>query len=219
MATRYNCTHAASYSRCDSPRGTESSVGSHLVTPSEFLRLAVDPIRLAVLGESVIEPVDADSLAARLSVDRRRVVEALGRLRQTGLIGDNGLVDRSMLRHVAELLPREPVIDPAILEGPWSHEEADVLSRFFVGDRLRSIPTNVTKRRVVLERLAQEFEPGLRYEEADVNFRLQLFYQDYAALRRCLVDEDLLTRAGGVYWRTGGRYDSPGQSSGVDNGE
>jgi len=43
--------------------------------------------------------------------------------------------------------------------------------------------------------------------EADVNFRLQLFHADYAALRRYLVDEGMLSRAEGVYWRTGGRYE------------
>jgi len=35
---------------------------------------------------------------------------------------------------------------------------------------------------------------------------LQLFYADYAALRRYLVDEGMMSRAEGVYWRTGGRY-------------
>ena len=55
-------------------------------------------------------------------------------------------------------------------------------------------------------RLAQEFEPGLRYQEVDVNFTLQLFNPDYTALRRYLVDEGFLTRSEGVYWRSGGRY-------------
>jgi hypothetical protein len=32
-----------------------------------------------------------------------------------------------------------------------------------------------------------------------------MFHADYAALRRHLVDEGLVTRADGVYWRTGGR--------------
>jgi hypothetical protein len=54
-------------------------------------------------------------------------------------------------------------------------------------------------------RLAGEFEPGLRYDEREVSFRLQMFHEDYAALRRYLVDEGLLTRADGVYWRSGGR--------------
>ncbi|NNK91836.1 MAG: DUF2087 domain-containing protein, partial [Acidimicrobiia bacterium] len=67
------------------------------------------------------------------------------------------------------------------------------------------IPTQHAKRLIVLERLAQEFEPGLRYREQEVNFTLQLFHADYAALRRYLVDEGYLTRADGVYWRTGGR--------------
>lgn len=177
-----------------------------IVNPSAFLRLVVDPVRLAVLGAAAVGPVDAARLAADLGVRRRVVSEALGRLRQAGLIDDGGQIDRAVLRALAESLPQSADVDPVILDGPWSAEEADVLSRFFVGDRLESIPANLTKRRIVLERLAQEFEPGLRYEEADVNFRLQLFHSDYAALRRYLVDESFLTRAQGVYWRSGGRF-------------
>jgi hypothetical protein len=67
------------------------------------------------------------------------------------------------------------------------------------------IPASRAKRLLVLERLVQEFEPGLRYDEREVNFTLQLFHPDYASLRRYLVDEGFLTRAEGVYWRTGGR--------------
>ena len=147
----------------------------------------------------------------------RKVTEAVGRLRGAGLLDADGRVDRRVLRQIAESLPQTAEIDSSILEGPWSPEEADVLSRFFIGDRLESIPANLTKRRIVLERLAQEFEPGLRYEEADVNFRLQLFHQDYAALRRYLVDEELLTRAQGVYWRSGGRYADPAPDATADD--
>ncbi len=180
-----------------------------IVMPSDFVRLVLDPVRLAVLGESVAQPIDTADLARRLDVPQRTVTEALGKLRGAGLVGDDGLTDRSVLRRVAESLPQMPDADATIITGPWSAEEAEVLSRFFSGDRLESIPSNLAKRRIVLERLAQEFEPGLRYEEADVNFRLQLFHPDYAALRRYLVDEELLTRAQGVYWRSGGRFDDP----------
>ena len=104
-------------------------------------------------------------------------------------------------------LPQAPAASAEVIGDGWSSSEAEVLNRFFSGDRLTSIPTSSGKRRVVLERLAQEFEPGLRYQEPEVNFALQMFHSDYAALRRYLVDEGLLTRADGVYWRTGGRYD------------
>jgi len=175
------------------------------VEPVEYLRICLDPIRLAVLGRAAEDRVDVDAIAAVMRVPVRRVAEAQGKLVAAGLISRDGLLNRSRLHEIARELPQMPAA-AEITAGSWSDDEAEVLSRFFTDDRLREIPTNRAKRRVVLERLAQEFEPGLRYSEPEVNFTLQLFHGDYAALRRYLVDEGLLTRAGGVYWRTGGRY-------------
>jgi hypothetical protein len=56
----------------------------------------------------------------------------------------------------------------------------------------------------VLGRIALEFEPGVRYDEPTVNAVVGRFHADHAALRRYLVDEGLLSREGGEYWRTGG---------------
>lgn len=174
--------------------------------PAEFIRLCVDPVRLAVLGQAAIGQVDASRLAAGLGVSERDVVAAKGRLQAAGLLDIDGRLVLEVLRSVAVALPSDPPASPHLLEGPWSPEEAEILSRFFSGDRLVEIPGNQKKRLVVLERLAQEFDPGIRYSEREVNFTLQLFHADYAALRRYLVDEGLMTRAEGVYWRTGGRF-------------
>ncbi len=84
-----------------------------------------------------------------------------------------------------------------------------MLGRFFSGRRVTSLPSNRSERLLVLERLALEYEAGVRYQEREVNFSLQMFYPDYATLRRYLVDEGLLTRADGVYWRTGGWVSGP----------
>lgn len=56
--------------------------------------------------------------------------------------------------------------------------------------------------------LAQDFEPGTRYSEKQVNLILGKRYADTAALRRYLVDEGFLDREGGAgrYWRTGGTF-------------
>lgn len=176
-----------------------------MITPTDYLRLAVDPLRLAVLGRAALGPVDADRLAGTLGVDRREVLEAVGRLRGAGLLDDGLQLDRGALRAVAEALPR---IDPpgeVVTEGEWTAEEAGILARFFSGSRLTRIPSQRSKRLVVLERLVQEFEPGLRYSERQVDLALQVFHPDYASLRRHLVDEAMMTRADGTYWRTGGR--------------
>lgn len=177
----------------------------------EFVRLAVDPIRLAVLGRAVEGPVDLAEVADHLDVPLRKVQQAAARLRAAGIVDEEMRISRSALRAVAADLPRAAAPDPAVLGvGSWTEEEAEILGRFFSGTRLVTIPGSRSKRLVVLERLAQEFEPGLRYEEPEVNFALQMWHPDYASLRRHLVDEGFLTRAEGVYWRTGGRYPGTG---------
>ncbi len=176
-----------------------------MLNPGAFVRLVVDPIRLAVLGTSASGPVDLAGLAEDLGVPKERVVKAAGRLREAGLLDDDLTLRVAVLRDLAARLPQDEPARPELFGEIWTAGEAEVLARFFSGARLTQIPTQSAKRRIVLERLAQEFEPGVRYPEKQVNFTLQLFHADYAALRRYLVDEGFLTRAEGVYWRTGGR--------------
>ncbi|MFC7487582.1 DUF2087 domain-containing protein [Knoellia sp. CPCC 206453] len=82
----------------------------------------------------------------------------------------------------------------------------DMVLRAFIGadGRLSSIPTKLTKRLVVLDHIAQSFEPGVRYSEAEVNDLMHRFHPDHAALRRYLVENEFLERDAGVYWRAGG---------------
>ena len=86
-----------------------------------------------------------------------------------------------------------------------------VLRTFFRDGRLVRIPARRSRRLVVLDHLAQRFEPGIRYTEAEVNERLAEVHPDVAALRRYLVDEGLLDRTidGDRYWRSGGSVDDP----------
>ena len=87
-----------------------------------------------------------------------------------------------------------------------------VLGNFLDADgRLHTIPTKHAKLLVVLDHLAQDFEPGVKYPEPRVNEILSAFHPDYAALRRYLVENGFLDRADQdhdwVYWRTGGSVD------------
>jgi hypothetical protein len=93
-------------------------------------------------------------------------------------------------------------------EGPagFGNEGARVVATFFRGEQLVSMPAKRSKRAIVLDRIAQDFEPGRHYAESEVNALLQARYADYAALRRYLVDEGLLDRDAGFYWRSGGTF-------------
>jgi hypothetical protein len=95
-----------------------------------------------------------------------------------------------------------PDLDPAsVIEAI----AADQRLRVFVSKgRIETMPARQSRRRLLLDKIAQGFEPGVRYPEHRVSQFLGAIYADYAALRRYLVDEELLSRAGGEYWRSGG---------------
>jgi hypothetical protein len=77
--------------------------------------------------------------------------------------------------------------------------------RVFLGNgRIETMPARQSRRRLLLDQVAQAFEPGVRYPESEVSLFLGELYADYAALRRYLVDEEFLSRAKGRYWRSGG---------------
>jgi hypothetical protein len=82
--------------------------------------------------------------------------------------------------------------------------DAWVLGNFVDTDgRLLGVPAQRKKRMAVLRWLAEEFQPGRRYAEAEVNRIIGRHHPDFATLRRHLVDEELMQRRDGVYWRTG----------------
>jgi len=82
--------------------------------------------------------------------------------------------------------------------------------RVFVRDgRIVTIPARLARRRLLLDVVAQGFEPGVRYPERVVSSFLAQLYDDHAALRRYLVDEGFLSRDHGEYWRSAGTVITP----------
>jgi hypothetical protein len=55
----------------------------------------------------------------------------------------------------------------------------------------------------ILRWLAEDFQPGRRYPEAEVNRIISRRHPAFATLRRYLVDEELMQRQRSIYWRTG----------------
>ena len=78
------------------------------------------------------------------------------------------------------------------------------LSVFLRDGRIEAMPAKRSRRLLLLGEVAQAFEPGVRYPEREVNRVLGAMFSDYAALRRYLVDEHLMSRDHGEYWRSGG---------------
>jgi hypothetical protein len=95
-----------------------------------------------------------------------------------------------------------PDLNPgAVLEAVASDPRLRV---FTGGGKIKTMPAKRSRRRLLLDVIAQAFEPGVRYPEHRVSQFLGAIHGDHAALRRYLVDEQFLSRSGGEYWRSGG---------------
>jgi hypothetical protein len=82
--------------------------------------------------------------------------------------------------------------------------DARILENFVdAGGRLDGIPAQRKKRLAVLRWLVEDFQPGRRYSESEVNEIISRRHPDFATLRRHLVDEELMQRQRSIYWRTG----------------
>jgi hypothetical protein len=177
------------------------------VQAATIVGLLADPIRLKVVAALALGAGTIEEVAAAAQLPLKDVALAARRLARAGLVQRDGhaLELRAELfgavaRAAAEAAPPpEPLSDdPA---------EDAVLSAFVRDGRLVSIPAQQGKRRLVLEHLVRVFDAGVRYPEREVNALLAVWHPDVAALRRYLVDEGLLTRDAGVYWRSGGWVD------------
>jgi hypothetical protein len=90
-------------------------------------------------------------------------------------------------------------MDPVLSDLP------DRLRPFVRDGRITAMPARRSARLLLLDQVAQAFEPGRRYPETVVNEILKTLYDDHATLRRYLVDEELMSRTpDGTYWRSGG---------------
>ena len=84
----------------------------------------------------------------------------------------------------------------------------DELRAFIRDGKITAVPAKRTRRLLLLDRVAQAFEPGRRYPESVVNEVLKAVSDDHCTLRRYLVDESFMSRtAAGIYWRAGGTDD------------
>jgi hypothetical protein len=175
--------------------------------PEALVGLLAEEGRLKVVAAIVLGAATPTAIAGATGLDPKAVTKALDRLIRGGIVeatGADGLrVATERFKDAAQqAAARRPQRRPE--EFGATADQAGVLRNYLVDGKLIQVPAQRSKRLVVLDFLAGQFEPGRTYPEEQVNYVLGRFHADYAALRRYLVEEDLLERRDGFYWRTGG---------------
>jgi hypothetical protein len=178
--------------------------------PEVIVGLLAEESRLKVVSAIALGAGTESEVALATALDPKTVRKALDRLIR------GGVVEATPQRRLRVAVERfKEAAQKAAAERPQPRPEefgatadqAQVLRNYLVDGKLSHIPAVRSKRRVVLDFLAGQFEPGRTYPEEQVNYLLGRFHPDYAALRRYLVEEELLERRDGFYWRAGGTFE------------
>lgn len=170
--------------------------------PERLCGVLAEPERLRAFAAIALGATTPEAVAERAGLPARSVAAAVLRLLDSGLVraDSSGLVAQTGVFKAA-VRPPAPSPKPTPTLDPDAKRDA-VLHAYIENGRLVRIPATRTKRRVVLEHLVTAFESGVRYPEPVVNETLHAWHEDHAALRRHLVEESLMSREHGIYWRT-----------------
>ena len=173
-----------------------------------FFKALADENRIKIIGLLAHAPHSVEEIAANLGITSGTVSHHLQRLQQADLVEARVqqyysvyVLRADILRAMATQLASADFATRAAPDLDFDVYPNRVLEEYIVRGRLKEMPTQLRKRAVILNRIAQEFEPGKRYTEKRVNEVLKAFYADITTLRRELVNLKLLKQAEGYYWR------------------
>jgi len=173
---------------------------------------------MGVLGQGERSVGD---LAAVLGLTEPTISHHLTRLRTAGLVNlrtegnhryyrlNNVRLNR-LKALVGDIENLPPMDDSAPLDNAWidaldmPESDRKVLRDYTVNGQLTQIPMRQKKKLVILRWLASMFQPDAMYTEREVNAIITPVNEDFATLRRDLIDFGFLRRerGGGKYWLT-----------------
>jgi len=176
----------------------------------EFFKVLADEKRLQIVGLLARQEYSVEEMAAILDLSSATVSHHLRRLVEAGLVEARAdqhyhvysLQLESLHERAEEMLSRDTWQEPAEALDLDAYDRK-VLRDYMDADtgRLKWIPRQWKKRQVILRYLLEQFEPGRRYSEKEVNEIIGRTHEDYATLRREMIDTKMMGREREVYWR------------------
>jgi hypothetical protein len=172
-----------------------------------ILKLLANETRLRVIGLVAEKEYSAVNLARRLEVTEATMSHHLSKLMDAELLTMRveGTSHYYRLNAATLQAMNKSLLQPAkLLRAPPSAQgdssAARILRSFVEDGRIRKLPEQHTKREVVLKWVVDQLEDK-RYKEREISAILERYFDDYATLRRELINHRLMKREAGVYWK------------------
>ena len=182
----------------------------HVTELLEFFKALADANRLKIVGLLAQGEYTVEQLAEMLDLRPSTVSHHLTKLSKSGLVSARSesyyniyKLETAMLESMSQrLLARETM--PAVT----ADVDIDAYDRKVINTfcdehgRIKQFPAQQKKFEAILRYVIQDFQPGRRYTEKQVNEILSRFSDDTASLRRGLIEYKIMARegGGGEYW-------------------
>lgn len=176
-----------------------------MVTESEAIALfkcLSDKSRLQILKSLAIEDMYVERLAERLGLTPPTISFHLKKLAEAGAVHSYksqyymmySICKEVFQTSILDIIGEES--DEAELQEQRETEyRKKVIDTFFEYGKLKSIPAQRKKERIVLEEIAKAFEPERLYTEREVNIIIADFHDDFCTIRRDMVAERIFERS------------------------
>ena len=173
-----------------------------------LFKALADKSRLQILKSLALEDMYVERLAQRLDLTPATISFHLKKLAQAGAVSSyksQYYTMYSLNRDVLNTGILELILEKSDESDTQAQRDAayrqKVIDRFFEYGKLKSIPVQRKKERIILEVIAEQFAFDRTYTEREVNLIIADFHDDFCTLRRDMIAEKLLDRENGTYWK------------------
>ena len=181
-----------------------------------YHKALADPTRIRMLILLSEGEMTGQELAEKLYLSPATITHHAGKLRAVSLIHErrdkNAIyfsLDQYFLKQYEgslQALLAKPANNAAKEVEPMDEKnerlKASVLRNFFTAEgKLKHIPAQLKKKRIVLESLAEKLEEGRSYSEKELNAFIKAYHPDFATIRREFIMHAYLYREQEIYER------------------
>lgn len=172
-----------------------------------FFQVFGNESRLKIIGHLANGDRSVGELAELLGLKEPTISHHLADMKALGLVtvrpeGNLRIyhLDGKALERMGKDIFAQPNL-AALVDARDLTEEERILRTWVKNGRIVDIPAQEKKKQIILRWVAEQIDPDRRWTEKEFSEWLSQFNEDYAFLRRYLVDNGYMAREKGIYWR------------------
>jgi predicted transcriptional regulator len=172
----------------------------------KLFKCLADKSRMQILKSLMLEDMYVERLAERLNLTPATISFHLKKLEEAGAVTSRkdqyymmySLCKDIFMTNMLDIIKEESGNVKEQEERDANYRKK-VIDAFFVYGKLKAIPAQRKKERIVLEEIAKSFEKGRVYSEREVNIIIADFNDDFCTIRRDMIAEGIFERNGNMY--------------------